>query len=57
MRKRDFNKIQDNLKQDFIMKNLIHNTENSKPYVDTAMAQVFWGTDATKEKKHAVSKA
>ena len=57
MRKRDFNKIQDNLKQDFIMKNLIHNTEKSKPYVDTAMAQVFWGTDVTKEKKHAVSKA
>ena len=44
--------LQEKYKEDFVMKNLIHNTPKSKPYVDSATGAVYWGTDINEEKEN-----
>jgi len=43
--------LQEKYRKDFAMKNLIHNTSKSKPYVDTTTGSVYWGTDVNDEKE------
>lgn len=51
MKKRDFNRLQDNRKKDFVMRNFIDGTDKVKPYVDYATGMVYLGTDADRHKR------
>lgn len=43
--------MQENLKKDFQIRNWIENTPKGKPYVDTAIGMVYWGTSEEKRKE------
>lgn len=53
MKKKALDALQDNLKKDFVMRDMIHNTIKEKPYVDPVTGTVFWGQDSGKRKKNA----
>jgi hypothetical protein len=53
MKKKALNALQENLRKDFVMRELINNSIKERPYVDPVTGMVFWGQDSGKRRKNA----
>jgi hypothetical protein len=53
MRKKVLDSLQPRYRQDWKLRSYVEQEKKTKPYVDSDMCKVFWGTDADQRKEKA----